>query len=146
MTAQPWYADGLRFACTQCGNCCTGPPGYVWCSEAEAKAIARALGIGVQDFLDRDTRLLDGRRSLCEEKTPYGYDCVFLRRDATGKAGCAVYAVRPAQCRTWPFWPENLAGADGWRQAARRCPGIAAGIAWRGTLYTVPQIRIIRDG
>ena len=25
-----WYADGLRFTCTQCGNCCTGQPGFVW--------------------------------------------------------------------------------------------------------------------
>ena len=26
----PWYADGLSFECTMCGNCCTGPPGAVW--------------------------------------------------------------------------------------------------------------------
>ena len=25
--AEPWYADGLAFTCTQCGNCCTGGPG-----------------------------------------------------------------------------------------------------------------------
>ena len=145
MSAPPWYANGLRFACTQCGNCCTGPPGYVWCSAAEAQAIAGQLGIGVQEFLERYTRPLDNRRSLCEEQTEYGYDCVFLRRDAAGKAGCAVYAVRPAQCRTWPFWPDNLAGAERWRQAARRCPGIAAGIEGRGTLYSLQQVRIIRD-
>ncbi|MFM1805538.1 MAG: hypothetical protein RL136_2417, partial [Planctomycetota bacterium] len=26
----PWYAEGLRFECTQCGNCCSGGPGAVW--------------------------------------------------------------------------------------------------------------------
>ena len=27
--ASEWYAKGLRFTCTQCGNCCSGPPGTV---------------------------------------------------------------------------------------------------------------------
>ena len=36
----PWYADGLRFECSQCGDCCTGEPGYVWVDEAEITAMA----------------------------------------------------------------------------------------------------------
>ncbi|MFM7740581.1 MAG: YkgJ family cysteine cluster protein, partial [Planctomycetota bacterium] len=28
--AEPWYKDGLRFQCSQCGDCCTGGAGYVW--------------------------------------------------------------------------------------------------------------------
>ena len=32
---QPWYKDGLGFQCTQCGDCCTGAPGYVWINAAE---------------------------------------------------------------------------------------------------------------
>ena len=41
------YADGLRFECTQCGNCCTGPPGRVWFSEEEGEAMAENLGVDV---------------------------------------------------------------------------------------------------
>ena len=33
--AQPWYAAGLQFGCTECGNCCAGAPGYVWISTEE---------------------------------------------------------------------------------------------------------------
>ncbi|MFG0335929.1 MAG: YkgJ family cysteine cluster protein, partial [Maioricimonas sp. JB049] len=39
----PWYRDGLQFSCTQCGNCCTGSPGYVWVTEEEIAAIAAHL-------------------------------------------------------------------------------------------------------
>ena len=41
----PWYRYGLSFECTQCGNCCTGGPGFVWVEEEEIRAIA--------DFLDK---------------------------------------------------------------------------------------------
>ena len=37
---KPWYQDGLQFSCTGCGNCCTGPAGYVWVSEEEIVRIA----------------------------------------------------------------------------------------------------------
>ena len=40
-----WYRDGLQFECTQCGNCCTGDPGYVWVTPEEIKAIAAKDGI-----------------------------------------------------------------------------------------------------
>ena len=48
--APPWYADGLRFACTRCGNCCTGPPGAVWINEAEARQLARRLELTLDQF------------------------------------------------------------------------------------------------
>ncbi len=44
MAEQPWYKDGLRFKCTQCGDCCTGAPGYVWVNQAEIEGIAAELG------------------------------------------------------------------------------------------------------
>jgi Fe-S-cluster containining protein len=141
MTPPPWYAAGLRFTCTRCGNCCTGPPGYVWCTPAEAQAIAAHLKLDPPEFLDRYTRALNGRRSLCEIESVHGYDCVFLRRGADGAVGCAIYPVRPEQCRTWPFWPENLAGPHNWRRAAGRCPGLAAGLEDRGKFYPLTQIR-----
>jgi Fe-S-cluster containining protein len=140
-----WYADGLRFACTQCGGCCTGPTGYVWCNDEEIRAMAAGLRITEAQFLTRYTRLLHGRRSLTEVRTRHGYDCVLLQQTGPGMACCSAYDVRPAQCRTWPFWPENLASPEDWHRAARRCPGVAAGISGHGTRYALTRIATLRD-
>lgn len=141
-----WYAQGLRFSCTQCGNCCSGPPGVVWFNDDEAAAIAARLGITRFDLLDRYCEKIGSRWSLREVKTEHGLDCVFLRRDAaTGKATCGIYEDRPTQCRTWPFWPELLKSRRAWEAAAKTCPGIRDGIDGKGQFYPLDQIRIIRD-
>ena len=140
---QPWYADGLRFRCTQCGNCCTGPPGAVWFTPAEGRRIAERLGVSEASFLRDYARRMDGRWSLRESETPHGYDCVFLdRMSVPGKALCRVYDARPSQCRTWPFWPENLTSRRAWLTAKRRtpCPGMD-----EGPLVPAESIRILRD-
>ena len=140
-----WYADGLTFECTQCGNCCTGPPGYVWFTDEEAKAMADYLSMSVKAFRDNFAHKVYGRWSLGEHKTQYGYDCVFLQRDETGKALCSVYPTRPKQCRTWPFWPENLRSMRDWLDVTRTCPGVKRGMDGEGTFYPIEQIRVIRD-
>ena len=137
---QPWYAQGLRFECTQCGNCCTGPQGVVWFTKTEAAAIAQLLDLTVEQFHQHYTHTVYGRRSISEHRTKHGYDCVFLQRDDDGHAMCSIYPVRPSQCRTWPFWTENIKSPAAWRRAGQRCPGMNA-----GRLYTPDQIRIIRD-
>ena len=134
-----WYEDGLSFTCTQCGNCCTGPPGFVWFDEDEGRAIAEFLGITPEVFYDKYCQKKHGRWSLGELSTHRGFDCVFLTRDAKGKAGCSIYPVRPTQCRTWPFWPENLKTPRHWARAANNCPGMKNG----GDFYPVEQVRII---
>ena len=48
---QEWYKDGLAFQCTQCGNCCTGPPGAVWFNDKEAEEMAAELGMDIDDFM-----------------------------------------------------------------------------------------------
>lgn len=136
-----WYAEGLQFECTQCGNCCTGPPGYVWVSDDELKEIAAVLGLSVAEAESRYTRHLHGRRSLAEAPGEHGYDCIFLDRTTIpGKAICGVYRARPVQCRTWPFWPENLRHPRDWQRAGRTCPGLAT-----GPLIPIESIRIQRD-
>ncbi len=141
MPDRPWFEpDGLSFTCTQCGDCCTGPPGFVWFSDEEAAALAAYLRLEVGEFRRRFARKIWGRWTLGEIETDHGFDCVFLRRDENGKALCAVYPVRPKQCRTWPFWPENLKSKRAWEQTARRCPGMNT-----GKVYPPDQIRIIRD-
>lgn len=130
MDELPWYRGGLRFACTRCGNCCTGEPGSVRVSEAETEGLAAFLGLDLADFHERFTRLLDdGATSLTEREN---HECVFW----SATDGCTVYAARPRQCRTWPFWQRNLASPAHWTAAARGCPGIG-----RGAVHAAEAIR-----
>ena len=100
-TADPWYADGLRFECTQCGNCCSGPEGYVLVSDLETERLAIRMGLSVAEFISACTKTTTYGRSLSERETPNGLDCIFLdRQTLPGKALCAVYEDRPSQCRT----------------------------------------------
>jgi Fe-S-cluster containining protein len=143
MERPTWYADGLRFRCTQCGNCCSGPPGAVWFSAEEELAMASHLGLEADEFRRRYTRRLGRGRSLGERVTEAGHDCIFLDRESQpGKAVCSIYEVRPLQCRTWPWWPENLGSERAWEATRTRvpCPGMG-----RGTLHRYQQIRIERD-
>ncbi len=123
----PWYACGLAFECIGCGRCCAGPEeGYVWVSDAEIAAIAEQLAISADEARSRYTRKVGGRMSLIER--PDNCDCIFLTGPGdNGDRGCDIYPVRPAQCRTWPFWPTNMRNPDTWSSAARRCPGINRG-------------------
>ncbi|MFA9478277.1 YkgJ family cysteine cluster protein [Phycisphaerales bacterium AB-hyl4] len=139
MSKQEWYADGLSFECTQCGNCCTGPEGYVWFTAEEGRAIAEHLKLSVDEFRRRFARREYGKWTLEEVPRQGRFDCVFLRRDAEGKALCTIYPVRPVQCRTWPFWPSNLQSPTAWRQSASGCPGMKNG----GTFYPIEKIRVI---
>ena len=144
-TNDEWYADGLRFSCTQCGNCCTGPPGYVFFTDDEAEAMATRLELTVGEFRKKHAHKAYGEWSLNETKTEFGYDCIFLVRDEEGKAGCSIYEDRPKQCRTWPFWPENLRSQRNWLTVAKNCPGVADGLTGGGKFYPIDQIRITRD-
>jgi hypothetical protein len=124
----PWFADGLRFECTRCGACCTGAPGFVWVTDDEISALAKFRGEKVGEFTAVYTRPARGRRTLRERANG---DCVFW--DA-GR-GCTVYPVRPAQCRTWPFWRTNVESPEAWDRTAQTCPG-----AGRGELISVEEV------
>ncbi len=117
---KPWYADGLPFTCTQCGDCCTGAPGFVWVTDTELEAIAAFLGQPLAEVRDLYTRSARGKRTIRERDNG---DCVFL--DA--KRGCTIYRVRPAQCRTWPFWESNLETPEEWEKTCEVCPGSGRG-------------------
>ena len=132
--AAPWYADGLAFTCSQCGDCCTGAPGFVWVNQAEIEALAREMGESdVARFERRYVRKVGIRRSLKEYANG---DCVFfdsqLRR-------CRVYGARPRQCRTWPFWDSNLKSPEAWHATCEICPG-----SGRGTVHSLEEIEDLR--
>jgi len=152
-TDQPWYAAGLTFTCSQCGNCCTGGPGYVWISNVEIDRLAEHLKIPRKQVIERYCRKVEGKYSLKEHRNAQGlYDCTFLKEVKVASEGngdqvvhtkriCTVYPVRPLQCRTWPFWSENLASPDRWNRSAVRCPGMNRG----GRTFTREQIEALRD-
>jgi Fe-S-cluster containining protein len=124
-----------------CGNCCSGPAGYVLFTPEDGAAIAARLGISVERFIVEYTHDTRAGRSLAEVSTPAGLDCVFLDRTSVpGRALCSIYEDRPAQCRTWPFWKSNVSSPDAWARANARCPGIN-----RGALVPPEQVRILRD-
>lgn len=140
---QEWYVDGLRFSCTQCGNCCTGPEGAVWFTPEEGRQMAEQLGLEEAVFLRRHARQIGRKWSLKERRTSHGYDCVFLDREQVpGKAVCSLYEARPTQCRTWPFWRENISSPEAWESVKQEtpCPGMG-----RGRLVQIESIRDQRD-
>jgi hypothetical protein len=136
-TRARWYAAGLHFECTACGACCSGPgEGYIWVTRPEIELIAKHLDMPEGQLRREFLRRVGLRVSIVEDRRTK--DCIFLRQ-AEGKTLCRIYPVRPNQCRTWPFWTENLASANTWNEAAKRCPGIN-----RGRLYTFNEIETIR--
>ncbi len=124
----PWYGDGLAFDCTRCGDCCTGAPGYVWVTPEEIARLAEFRGEPIEAFSRAFLRQVGPRYSLIEKP---GGDCIFWDK----QAGCTVYPARPVQCRTWPFWEENVETPEDWREVQGRCPG-----AGRGRVYGVEEI------
>jgi len=157
--SEPWYSQGLKFTCTQCGNCCTGGPGFVWISPQEIDRLAQFLKLSSAQVRRQYCRKVGGRWSLKEHRAPEGkYDCVFLEelpappgpRDKQlqpgepiplRRRGCSIYPVRPLQCRTWPFWDTNLSSPQMWQQASRKCPGMGRGTRTFGK----EQIESLRD-
>ena len=133
-----WYKDGLKFTCTQCGNCCTGSTGYVWTTADERQAMATFLDLELEEFTQRYTRRVGLKYSLKEKGKQDNWDCVFLVSDGA-KRTCSIYPVRPRQCRTWPFWNENLHTSAAWDAAGRDCPGMNT-----GKHYDYTQIEIRR--
>tara|TARA_R110002126_G_scaffold105905_9_gene240566 strand:+ start:6031 stop:6456 length:426 start_codon:yes stop_codon:yes gene_type:complete len=116
-----WYENGLQFDCTRCGNCCKsgGEYHFVYIADEEIEPLAQTLGLDVESFLEAHCTEDDGWTVLKSE----GPACQFLAEDGS----CSVYAARPVQCRTWPFWTENLEQARWKGPVKERCPGLDQG-------------------
>lgn len=93
----------------------------VWVTEDEIRAIAEHEGTTYGEILIHRTRLVGTRRSLKEY--PNG-DCTYFDPQARR---CTIYSVRPAQCRTWPFWPSHLESPETWQRVQSFCPGVGRG-------------------
>jgi Fe-S-cluster containining protein len=132
-----WYAAGLHFECAECGECCSGPSeGYIWVSKPEIQIIADFLKITPGQLRQEYLKRVGLRTTIIEQAGTK--DCIFLQ-ESGGQKRCVIYAVRPSQCRSWPFWPSNLASPNAWNQAAQKCSGIN-----RGKYYSFEEIEKIK--
>ena len=101
----------VRYLCQRCTNCCRWP-GDVKVSDEEVAKIAEFLGLAVDVFIERFTRLRVNRQglSLIERADD---SCIFLEgRD------CMINEVKPQQCRDFP----NKWNFPGWRQVCEAIP------------------------
>jgi len=121
MSPKPWFHEGLRFKCTSCGNCCRthGEYAFVYLAPADVAALSAELGLPPAEFTARYCREEEGYVVLRMDEPA----CPFL----TAENRCAVYRARPMQCRTWPFWEENLKRAVWEGPVKECCPGIGQG-------------------
>jgi len=119
-----FYAGGLQFECTGCGECCRsrgGRPSWVYVTIEERRRLAQHLALSTSEFTQKYCEKTHGFFHL---RNPSA-DCVFLKG-----ARCTVYAARPGQCRTFPFWRENMS-REVWEGAvARECEGVGRGRVW----------------
>lgn len=111
-----------RFECTGCGRCCYGGPQHVVEVDAqEQEAIRRFLKLSLRWFRRRYLRIIDAH--LTSLRFEEDGRCMFLTPDHR----CRIYAVRPRQCRFYPFWPELVSSLRAWRAEGRRCEGLGRG-------------------
>lgn len=126
---KPWWHEGIRFACQGSGKCCVSRDdyGYVYLTREDRRRLAETLGLPTRRFTLEYCAKTEGLFHLANGAGA----CMFLEDNQ-----CSVYEGRPTQCRTWPFWPENMK-AKAWTAIARYCPGVGQG-------DTVPAEHIVR--
>ena len=111
--------EGLRFECQPgCTKCCDRH-GSVYITEDDLVRIAGYLGMTPADF---ETQYVYRTQHQMRLRKPRKSQCHFLKSD-----GCSIHAVKPVQCRLYPFWPELVEYRDVWEHEARKCPGIGQG-------------------
>lgn len=117
--SKPWWVQGIRFACQGSAKCCVsrGDYGYVYLTLEDRRRLAAVLGIPTRQFTRQYCTKTEGFFHLDNGEA----ECRFLE-----DGRCSVYESRPTQCRTWPFWPENMK-AKAWTAIAEYCPGIGQG-------------------
>ena len=117
------YNNGIRFECQGSGNCCVSRNsyGYVYLSKDDLKRFSKYFKISLKNFKDKYCQTTDGFIHLAE-KPEFKGNCIFLKEKK-----CSVYESRPSQCRTWPFWNENMNTKVWNKDISINCPGIGKG-------------------
>lgn len=119
----------MKFECQEScgGKCCKIPKGkalFIFLTWADRMKLAKFLRKPMNKFAQRSsfshTRF--GREGFHWHLKQTSDQCQFLTK--AGK--CGVYEARPTQCKTWPFWPENMA-PETQEMFMKECPGIGVG-------------------
>lgn len=123
------WEDGIQFECQGTGRCWVsrGTYGYVYLSIEDRRRLARSLKFPTLSFTRKYCIKTNEQFHLRNHQGP----CQFLNGNA-----CSVYEARPIQCRTWPFWPENMNSRVWAREIKAFCSGIG-----KGHRYTKNEIK-----
>jgi Fe-S-cluster containining protein len=108
-------AEQRPFTCVMCGKCCRGE-GDVHLSDEDIRRIASALGCSPEEFMRTYGARKRGRPILKDQANE---DCIFFR-----DSQCRVHAVKPEQCRKWPFWKNVAQRPSGFAAARSYCDGL----------------------
>ena len=112
-------------------NAARDRPGYVFLTENDIELLSEKLDLSRDEFLKKYCRQVGRSYSLLELR-PH-HDCIFLEKGER----CSVYDARPKQCRTFPFWSQNLESRENWTSAGKECEGIDNP---QGKLYSAEEI------
>jgi Fe-S-cluster containining protein len=116
-----------KFTCQpDCGKCCTyrEDAGFVYLTKEDIFRLEKHLGQRAEEFAECEK--FDSTRKAEEPSEEWflkfgDKQCRFLDGNK-----CGVYEARPTQCRTFPFWPENMK-KTAWKKLKSYCPGIGVG-------------------
>jgi Fe-S-cluster containining protein len=125
---------GLRFKCTQCGDCCSSEDGVVLVNRLERERIAQRLKMTVEDFEKMATWPYD---DLVRTLRTTSQGCILF--DPVRRL-CTVYGVHPLQCRTYPFWIGKVGTPERWEKTCKECPG-----AGTGNFYPADQVKLMAN-
>ena len=116
------YTKEIRFECQGSGNCCVsrGNYGFIYLSKDDILKLSNYLHLKIKDFIKLYCDKTAGFTHFIEKSN--NGDCQFLINKR-----CSVYKARPTQCRTWPFWNENMKAKEWNNKIAKFCPGIGKG-------------------
>jgi len=124
-----WEKEPLRFECQDdCFKCCA-KPGIVYFDKAAIKNGAGIINVSVDVFKKEFLKKDDGHWM---HEVENGNPCAFLT-----PGGCVIHNGKPLQCRSYPFWHENMTSKSMWKLVEGFCPGVGVGPA--ATVATIRQ-------
>ena len=114
-----WEKESLRFECqSDCFKCCE-KPGIVYFDKKSIENASKITKLSPAQFRKEFLKRNDGQWvHEVEDRNP----CAFLTPE-----GCSIHFGKPIQCRSYPFWSENMTSKAMWKLVGGFCPGIGSG-------------------
>ena len=114
-----WEKESPRFECQpDCFKCCT-KPGIVYFDKSSIENASKITNLSTTRFRKEFLIRNNGQWvHEVEDENP----CAFLTHE-----GCSIHFGKPIQCRSYPFWRENMTSKAMWKLVSGFCPGIDTG-------------------